>query len=57
MLINIVPRIQGVPADVYFRGTMIWWSLVPQVLASIIAGKYFIPIFYRLQMTSVFEVW
>ncbi|XP_072015342.1 sodium-coupled monocarboxylate transporter 1-like [Amphiura filiformis] len=47
--------IQGVPADVYYRGPMIWWNLVPQIIASVIAGRYFIPIFYRLELTSVFE--
>ncbi|XP_072025214.1 sodium-coupled monocarboxylate transporter 1-like [Amphiura filiformis] len=47
--------IQGVTADVYFRGTMFWWNVIPQALTCWIAGRCFLPIYFRLGLTSIYE--
>ena len=46
----------GAPADVYFNGSMFTWFAVSHVIACFIIGRTFVPVFYSLQLTSVFEV-
>ena len=46
----------GAPADVYFNGSMFAWFAVSHVVACFIIGRTFVPVFYRLQLTSVFQV-
>ena len=49
-------HIQGVTSEMYFRGTMFWWNVVPQAVTCWIAGRCFLPIYFKLQITSVYEV-
>ena len=46
----------GKPAEIYNYHTMFWWLVVAVLLAMIFAANVFIPFFYRLGVTSTFEV-
>lgn len=46
----------GVPADVYFNGTMFVWFAVAHVIACWINAHTFMPLFYRLNLVSINEV-
>ena len=48
--------ILGTPAEVYVHSTMFWWVCPGMLIAAVGAGYIFIPVFYRLGITSVFEV-
>ena len=48
--------ILGTPAEVYVYSTMYWWIAVAFLITALGAGQIFIPIFYNLGITSVFEV-
>ena len=48
--------IQGVTSDVYFRGTMFWWNVLPQAFTCWVAARCFLPIYFRLKITSIYEV-
>ncbi|XP_067672715.1 sodium-coupled monocarboxylate transporter 1-like [Haliotis asinina] len=45
----------GAPAEIYNYNTMYWWICASFVLAIILAGVVFIPFFFKLGVTSVFE--
>ncbi|WAQ96842.1 SC5A8-like protein [Mya arenaria] len=47
--------ILGTPAEVYVYSTMYWWISVAFIITAIGAGHIFIPIFYNLGITSVFQ--
>lgn len=46
----------GTPAEVYTYNTMYWWISVGFVVTGIGSAHIFIPVFYRLGITSNFEV-
>jgi Sodium:solute symporter family len=46
----------GHPAEVYTRGVQFLVRSVGHVLAGFIAGALFVPLFFRLQVTSAYEV-
>jgi len=46
----------GTPAEIVLYGTQYWMIWVAYCLVTPIAAYVFIPIFYRLELTSVFEV-
>ena len=46
----------GVPAEVYTLGAQFAVSIVPFTIAVILSAEVFMPVFYRLNMTSVNEV-
>ena len=48
--------ILGTPAEVYVNSTMYWWISVAFIITAMGAGHIFIPIFYNLGITSVFQV-
>lgn len=48
--------ILGTPAEVYVYSTMYWWISVAFIITAIGAAHIFIPVFYNLGITSVFEV-
>ena len=48
--------ILGVPAEVYVHSTMYWWLSVGMIVSSFGAAHVFVPIFYNLRVTSVFQV-
>ena len=48
--------ILGTPAEVYVYSTMYWWISVAFIITAMGAGHIFIPIFYNLGITSVFQV-
>ncbi|XP_052212081.1 sodium-coupled monocarboxylate transporter 2-like [Dreissena polymorpha] len=57
LLSSFIPAITilGTPAEVYVYSTMYWWISVAMVITALGAGQIFIPIFYKLGITSVFQ--
>ena len=45
----------GVPAEIYMLGTQFIINLVPITFSIILSANVFMPVFYRLNMTSVNE--
>ncbi|XP_046352936.2 sodium-coupled monocarboxylate transporter 1-like [Haliotis rufescens] len=45
----------GTPAEIYNYTTMYWWLCASFVLAILMSGVVFIPFFFKLGVTSVFE--
>lgn len=45
----------GVPAEIYLLGTQFIINLVPIIFSIILSANVFMPVFYRLNMTSVNE--
>ncbi|XP_046352866.2 sodium-coupled monocarboxylate transporter 1-like [Haliotis rufescens] len=45
----------GTPAEMYNYTTMFWWLCLAFVFAMVIASVVFIPFFYNLNVTSVFQ--
>ena len=43
----------GYPVEIYVRGSHVWLVLIPVIIASVAAAEIFVPIFYRLNLTSV----
>jgi hypothetical protein len=46
----------GVPAEVYYHGTIYWLVNVSSVIVAVIINYVYLPIFYNLQLTSSYEV-
>ncbi|CAL8274446.1 unnamed protein product [Merluccius merluccius] len=47
--------IVGVPGEVYAHGTQFWFIGVAYVLGLLVPAHVFVPIFYRLQLSSAYE--
>ena len=47
--------LQGIPSDVYHHGPMIIWLEVPILIGGILSLLFFMPMYYRLGITSVYE--
>ncbi|KAK3601824.1 hypothetical protein CHS0354_041741 [Potamilus streckersoni] len=47
--------IMGVPAEVYTYNTMYWWTSIAMIVAAVGSAHIFIPVFYKLGITSIFE--
>ncbi|CAG2115598.1 unnamed protein product, partial [Medioppia subpectinata] len=45
--------ILGYPAEMFYRGTQFWAVMISGAMASIIAAEIFLPVYYKLQFTSV----
>ncbi len=48
--------ILGTPAEVYYFGTMFWWFGISYAIVSLLTAHVFIPVYYNLGVTSVYEV-
>ena len=48
--------ILGTPAEIYVNGTQYWLICLAMPLAISLSAHFFLPVFYRLNITSVFEV-
>ncbi len=46
----------GTPAEIYVFGTQYWMIWMGYVLMIPLAAHVYLPIFYKLQVTSIFEV-
>ena len=46
----------GLPAEMYMFNTMYWWSIVGNTVGAAIGSQMFAPLFFELQLTSVYEV-
>nr|XP_039254641.1 sodium-coupled monocarboxylate transporter 1-like [Styela clava] len=45
----------GLPVEVYLHGTTFAWNTIAQLIATIIAILYYIPVYHRLRLKSVYE--
>lgn len=45
----------GLPAEMYTYGTQFWMTLVSEVFVSILMAYAYLPVFYKLQITSTYE--
>ncbi|XP_046352870.1 sodium-dependent multivitamin transporter-like [Haliotis rufescens] len=45
----------GMPAEVYSYNTMIWWMCLSASIGLVIAATVFVPFFYNLNVTSIYE--
>uniref|UniRef100_G3MQS0 Sodium/solute symporter n=1 Tax=Amblyomma maculatum TaxID=34609 RepID=G3MQS0_AMBMU len=43
----------GYPAEMYYRGTQFWVAIFGLAISNVVAAEVFLPVFYRLQLTSV----
>ena len=50
------PIMLGGPAEVYTQGTMVFYIEVAIILSLFLATSTFIPLFLKLEITSIFEV-
>ena len=46
----------GNSAEVYFYGTQLWMDCLARAAYYVISAILFVPLFYRMKLTSVFEV-
>jgi hypothetical protein len=46
----------GDPAEVYTYGTLYWLGCLFAPIVGILNNYFYLPVFYELQITSVFEV-
>lgn len=45
----------AVPADVYMYGASYWWSMVSMTITGSATAFIYLPVFFRLQLTSSYE--
>uniref|UniRef100_A0ACB8F2Q9 Sodium/iodide cotransporter n=1 Tax=Sphaerodactylus townsendi TaxID=933632 RepID=A0ACB8F2Q9_9SAUR len=48
-------QVLGVPAEAYRYGMKFLWMCLGQVLNTLLTAYLFLPVFYRLQLTSTYE--
>lgn len=46
----------GTSGELYLYGTQYWVISLSYVIVMVIAGHVFLPVFYKLQLTSAYEV-
>ena len=54
--ISLAITLLGNPAEIYIYGTQYWMIWIGYAMLIPMAAHIFIPVFFRLQLTSVFEV-
>lgn len=47
--------VMGTPAEFYIYGTMFWYYAVAYLMVAVIVSEIYIPVFYRLRITSIYE--
>lgn len=50
-------QVLGVPAEAYRYGLKFLWMCLAQCVNSLLTAIVFLPVFYRLGLTSTYEVW
>lgn len=50
------PSIIGIPAEVYFYGTVYLYIMIGYTISVVITAHFFVPVFHRMQVTSAYEV-
>ena len=45
----------GVPAEIYVFDTMYSWTLVATIIGNTLLCVFFLPVYFRLRMTSIYE--
>ena len=46
----------GVPAEVYYNGTMYWMILFSNLIVYPLAAQAFLPVYHNMGLTSAYEV-
>lgn len=46
----------GLPAEMYTYGTQYWMCIFPEIFLSVTMAVVYLPVFYKLQITSSYEV-
>ena len=54
--VSLAITLLGNPAEIYIYGTQYWMIWIGYAMLIPMAAHIFIPVFFRLQLTSVFEV-
>uniref|UniRef100_A0A8C0FEG5 Sodium/iodide cotransporter n=1 Tax=Bubo bubo TaxID=30461 RepID=A0A8C0FEG5_BUBBB len=49
-------QVLGVPAEAYRYGAKFLWMCLGQLLNTLLTAQLFLPVFYRLGLTSTYEV-
>lgn len=49
-------QVLGVPAEAYRYGAKFLWMCLGQLLNTLLTAQFFLPVFYRLGLTSTYEV-
>lgn len=49
--------ILGLPSEVFVRGSTIWTGAISSSLAVLMAAYVFLPMYYKMDITSINEVW
>ena len=56
-VLDIFSSFSGIPGEIAYHGWLFPWTwLLAATLSLIIVGNLFIPIFYKMRLTSVYEV-
>ncbi|XP_078495998.1 sodium-coupled monocarboxylate transporter 1-like isoform X1 [Ciona intestinalis] len=45
----------GTPAEIYIYGTMFWWFFIAYTIVAIVTATIFVPVFYKLGISSTYE--
>uniref|UniRef100_H2Z0C9 Sodium/solute symporter n=1 Tax=Ciona savignyi TaxID=51511 RepID=H2Z0C9_CIOSA len=45
----------GTPAEIYIYGTMFWWFMISYTIVAIVTATVFVPVFYKLGISSTYE--
>ena len=46
----------GVPVEVYWYGSVYLWDILSEVISKLVAVAWYLPIYHRLQLKSIYEV-
>jgi Na+/proline symporter len=48
--------VMGDPSEIYTYGTLYWLGTFSALLVGLLDNYFYLPVFYELQITSIFEV-
>lgn len=46
----------GLPGEIYMFNTMFMWNTVGYGIGALISSQMFVPLFFKLELTSIYEV-
>lgn len=59
MMVSYISAISvlGLPAEIYMFNTMFIWNTAGYAIGALIATQMFVPMFFELKLTSIYEVY